>query len=50
MLGTDHTKNRHRLFSLQLAFNGVRALALGAGVLTLCSAAAAFQIAPMGAI
>jgi hypothetical protein len=48
MLGTDHTKTRHRQFSLQRVFNGIRKLALGAGILTLCSAAAAFQIAPMG--
>jgi len=48
MQGTEHTKIRHRQSSLQLAFNGVRALAVGAGILTLCSAAAAFQIAPMG--
>ena len=48
MQGTEHTKIRHRQSSLQLAFNGVRALAVGAGISTLCSAAAAFQTAPMG--
>lgn len=48
MQGTDHTKFRHRQPLLQRAFNGIRALSLGVGALTLCSLAAAFQIAPMG--